>query len=299
MAITCPVTSKAAIELDEYLEIVDTTVDLQDQDSILASAPSLHALSQNARLLDRFLRRPLESAALADSLEGENLYTDATLLLSSSSQRSCFVRANIWRKSKSRAGTFDFDNKLYSYHDGHDHNFDFMTVGYYGSGYHTRIFEYDQSKVTGEIGERVEMRFLEETTLPKGKVMFYRKSVDIHEQFGPDEISVSLNLMTLSPTQRYRQQYRFDLNNGLISGYVDGSQSRRVSILEIAGAIGDENTAELLATIARQNPCPRARAAAYRSFSRLMPSELEATVRGVEADVSPLVRRLFSDGTIL
>jgi hypothetical protein len=170
-----------------------------------------------------------------------------------------------------------------------------MTVGYYGPGYRTEIYEYDARAVQGLVGESVDLHFLEDTTLPEGKVMLYRRCVDIHTQFAPESMSISLNLMVPSSLQKYSQQYSFDIENHRISGYVDGHSSYRVSMLDIAGEIGDQDTAEVLGRIAKVNPCPRARASAHKAFHKLMPSEIEYTRRAVLSDGSALVRRLVDE----
>ena len=63
-----------------------------------------------------------------------------------------FLRANIWPArgdpafEASGAGSFVYGLP-------HDHNFDFLTVGYFGPGYVSDYWEYDYGCVSGEVGE--------------------------------------------------------------------------------------------------------------------------------------------------
>jgi hypothetical protein len=87
-----------------------------------------------------------------------------------------------------------------------------MTVGFFGPGYETTIYEYDSSKVTGFVGESVDLRFLETTQLPPGKVMLYRPHADVHAQYPPSELSISLNLMVRDATEKRDQFCAPDLS---------------------------------------------------------------------------------------
>lgn len=293
MAITINCACAESIEPEEYIEWVDRNIDANDPSSIQESAPKLLALANNKHLLIDTIRAPLQR--MASGLQLDNPYTDATFMLShvlgSTYKQRFAVRANIWTAPKLRGNSMDYETKLYAYENAHDHNFDFLTVGYFGPGYTTKVYEYDSSKVDGILNEHVDIRFLEETTLPPGKIMFYRHGLDIHTQIPPTALSVSLNLLVMNrELQAYSQQYQFDIDRQCISAYVYGYTMNRVSLMEFAGDIGDDNTAELLERIARICPCPRTRAAAYRSLSMLVPSEIERIHSMMCNDASALVR---------
>jgi len=286
--------SVSPITLDEYVDWVTHNVDITDLASIVESAPKLHMLSKNKSLLLDTVAGSIKMMA-SSALQPTNPYTDVTFLLYDGirgGHGSTFaVRANIWDVPQLRGGSADYEERLYLYFDTHDHNFDFLTVGYYGPGYRTKIYEYDRSTVDGSVGERVAMRFTEETSLPEGKVMLYRHGRDIHTQLPPESMSISLNLLVANATlQRYSQQYRFDAGTGTIIGYVDGLSSERMSLMKLAGEIGNEGTAEVLEQIAHTHPCALTRAEAYRSFVKLVPSEIDSARVAVAADRSALVR---------
>lgn len=276
------------LSLAEYIDYVDRNVDVHDADSLASSAEHLYRLSLNDTLLGPLVLEPIKKGAT--EVQAENLYTDATFLLGFGPSGRFYVRANVWKVPKLRAGSEKYENVLYSYEQPHDHNFDFLTVGYLGPGYATRLYTYDNSKVIGYPGEHVEVAFCEETMLHKGKVMFYRKSVDIHTQKAPDALSVSLNLMIPAKDQMLRQQYFFDPEENRITALVGGAVGQRIDAIEMAAFVGGAEMIEPLQTIAEGCLCPRTRAKAIESLLRLAPQERDGLLSRFGADSSPLVQ---------
>lgn len=268
MALTIPVNTVLVMTIDEYIEHIKMRVDLRDIDSVAASAPMLAALANdrdfvvrhlNEQVKTEFAASPLASAQSIFLGQGEHFY----------------VRANFWPSSADvTSGRVCSDQ--FSYDIAHDHNFNFLTVGYRGPGYITEIYEYDYDKVAGYIGERVDISFLERTHFGSGQVMLYRAGKDIHVQYPPEELSVTLNLMVNPSEIRYHDQYSFDLNKKTIIAYpgeLDGS--RRTGIIEMAGVAGDGNTRQLLEDLALSHPCRRTRLQAFMSLVKLAPEESE------------------------
>lgn len=282
------------LTLDEYIHFIEDNIDVQDEDSLKESARALHGLSLNKSLFGKMIEESIKKKASSGGLQDLNSYTDATFILGDSPTKTFFVRANIWKEPKEIIGTIDYENRLYSYHEPHDHNFDFVTVGYFGPGYTTRIYEYEHSRVTPRLDEPVDLRFLEETSLPVGKVMMYRKSVDIHTQMPPPSTSISLNLMVPQLPGWHAEQYYFDLEANTLKGFVRGRSAYQVSILSLAGDIGGEDVIDPLISIAQTSPCERTRAAAVDSVLRISPSTASLMLSRCGADPSPLVSDALS-----
>ena len=112
------------------------------------------------------------------------------------------MRANCWPAAADsvvvNSGTDPF-----FYGRPHDPNFSFLTVGYVGPGYWSDYYEYDYERTVGFIGEKVDLRFVERSRLSEGKVMMYRRHRDVHSQLPPDSLSVSLNIMAVSPVTSF------------------------------------------------------------------------------------------------
>jgi len=163
-------------------------------------------------------------------------------------------------------------------------------VGYSGPGYETDIYEYDYDAVEGYAGEAVDIRFLEKVRFSAGMAMYYRASQDLHIQYPPAEMTITLNLMLAPPELRLREQYEFDLSTKTIARLpTELEASRRVSFVELSARLGDGNTAQLLEDLARQHPCRRTRLTAWQALAALLPKEATRCWEQACRDAAPLV----------
>ena len=287
MALSFHPTDLETLELEEYIAAVKDIVDPRDIDSVAATAPLLKRLGNNRTFVVQHLNEKLKLWP-ANALP---FYSVQSSILASDGPAS--VRMNIWPTIASDERRRRVQSNVYSYFDTHDHNFTFMTVGYFGPGYGTRLYEYDPSQVVGYPGEKVDIRFLEETTLPVGKVMLYRPGCDIHTQLPPSEFSMSLNLMVMDAhRESLRDQYYFDIERSCISSYVESNSSKRVSQVEMMRFIGDDNSADILWSLAQRHPCARTRLAALETLVAMKPGEADRAWRTGASDTSELVRHL-------
>lgn len=282
MALTLPGSSTACVSLEEYVEHIERKVDIHNTESITASADMLRALANDRTLVVRKLNERIQSF-----LKDGSIPSAQSLLLARSER--FYVRANIWPAISDMSNGRAYQNQ-FAYNIAHDHNFTFMTVGYLGPGYETEIYEYDYSSVRGCVGETVDLRFLEKVTFSSGMVMLYRASRDIHVQFAPSELTITLNLVIPLSDTRIREQYYFDLTKRQLSAYADQFQTTsRASLVNLAGHVGNGNTLSLLDDLARKHPCRRTRLTAYAALCRQQP-QLEAEFwRKAMDDPAPLV----------
>ena len=266
MAINVVCNTTKIISIDEFVEHVHTQVDVRDPDSIIEAAPMLQALANdrelvvsrlNQQIKQLFQHRAVSSGQVVFLAQGKEFY----------------VRANIWPSSADVAGGRIYQDQ-FSYNVAHDHNYGFLTANYFGPGYTTDIYEYDNEKVQGYVGEHVDLRFLGRTLFSAHNVMYYRASKDVHTQFPPDDLSITLNLMIATPEVQLTDQYFFDLDSCEVIAYppeLDGS--RRISMLKMAGLCGNTDTRQLLSDIAAKHPCRRTRLHAFEQLATLAPSE--------------------------
>ncbi|MFT3765115.1 MAG: hypothetical protein QM820_06315 [Minicystis sp.] len=254
------------VSLEEFIDFVERNVDVRDDDSVMLAAPMLEALANNKDLLIDVYNKELLSY---DAARGA-AYSPASAVLGRGSK--FVVRANLWPPTAGGAAR-TVEESLFSYATAHDHNFSFLTANYFGPGYETEIWEYaDRSSMIGYVGERVPLVFLERTRLHSGKQIFYRRCRDIHVQFAPPTFSVSINLMMPSAQDIITDQFVFDLAKQQVVSHPDGCPaSRRVFLMEVAGALGNDRTAEVLLGIASSHPCARTRASALRGALKIRP----------------------------
>ena len=170
------------------------------------------------------------------------------------------LRANFWPSQDEptvrSSGTGSFFYSL-----PHDHNFDFLTIGYHGPGYVSDYYEYDRERVVGLLGETVALNFVETSRLEPGRLLHYRAGRDIHCQHPPAGFSVSLNIVHVAPHQRWADQFRFNIDRAGESASIDGLLSRNADalVVRLALAMGRDNGRDLAEGFARGHRCGRMR----------------------------------------
>jgi len=286
MALTINIDTDKTISLEEFAEHVNNNVDSRDEGSLCESAFMLKALSNNKDFFTNALNDELQNW---EDFQGTNLYTAQTFTYDIGGD--FMVRANIWVHPAEIPQDQTWTNEMFYYLVPHDHNFSFLTVGYFGSGYETTIYEYDGGKVLGELGEKVDLKFLEHTKLSEGKIMFYRANKDIHSQSHPEEFSISLNLLAAPPEQGFKDQYCFDFDTGKISNDVATTNLTRMMLCKFSKYVGDGKSVNLLESIAERHPASRVRAEAYDSLASLEPVGYEHIWRKALLDKSSYVQR--------
>jgi hypothetical protein len=283
MALTIPVDTARDISLEDYLEFVRGRLCLGDVDAVCDSAPMLARLANDRGFLARRLGEELRGWR---AFQPDNAFTAQSFLLGAGDD--FYLRANIWMPPEDLRLPRDRGNYLFSYQIPHDHNFSFLTVGYWGSGYETTIFEYDRDGIEGRPGEPVRLHFLERTALPRGKVMFYRALRDVHSQEPPEEFSISLNLIL--PLAEPAEQLFFDLDSSTVTGHGSAPGASIVALCRLAKYLGGSRAVAALEEIAVSHSCRRARSAAYGAWASLAPGFESAVWRRALDDPSRLIK---------
>ena len=261
-----------------------SSFDPLDEDGLLDAAHWLRRLGSNRDFLADLLLAELkdrhreEHAAMA--------YGPQVIMLSPLGGE-VFLRANVWPSSDehllraSGAGAF-------AYGLPHDHNFDFLTFGYFGPGYWSDYWEYDYERVAGAVGESAGLRFIERSRLEPGKLLHYRAHRDVHSQLPPDALSVSLNVMHAGGAQGWLDQYRFDVERNEIAGVLGPGASE--AFLRIAVGLGSPEAADLAAHFAHTHPSDRMRLAALEAQAGVLDlAERDELWRRAERSGSRLV----------
>jgi hypothetical protein len=253
----------APASLGEMIDAVTAHgFDPNDEDSLLHGALWLRRLGNDRDFLGDILIDELSRRHRDEVLE--SAYGPQAIMLSPPNGRF-FIRANLWPSQHDHmmraSGSASFVYGL-----PHDHNFDFLTLGFFGPGYWSDYYEYDYADVIGCQGEAVpSLRFVERSRLDQGKLMHYRAHLDVHAQFPAESLSVSLNLMHMSGAQGWLDQYRFDLDSKRIGGIVSPGPSE--AFLRIAVAMGSEEALDLAHRFARGHPSDRMRLCAWDSLA--------------------------------
>ena len=250
-----------ALDLDDVTARLDESgVDLTDEASIARCTDLLAGLRRNPDFLADRIIAALK-ASYTDQLE-LNRYTAQVFLLHRS-PRGFYLRANMWPSARDAAFTAS-GPAAFSYGVPHDHNFHFLTAGYFGPGYISDYYDYDPEAVDGRLGEPLNLKFVERSSLSEGRMMLYRAHRDIHSQLPPDSLSVSLNIMDEGEHIPWRDQYIVDLDPGTIAKRPTLTSSEM--LLRCAVHL-TENGRDVAEQFAKAHPVPRVRANAIGALA--------------------------------
>jgi hypothetical protein len=273
------------LDMEEVTARLDESgVDLTDEASVAHCADLLAGLARNRGFLADRVIAALK-ASYTDQLE-LNRYTAQVFLLHRS-PRGFYLRANMWPSARDAAFTTS-GPAAFSYGVPHDHNFNFLTAGYFGPGYVSDYYDYDPETIDGRLGEPLNLKFVERSQLSEGKLMLYRAHRDIHSQLPPESLSVSLNIMDEGEHVPWRDQYIVDLEAGTIAKRPTLTSSEM--LLRCAVHL-TQNGKDVAEQFAKAHPVPRVRANAIGALAAAEEDEGRVAVleRGL-IDVDARVR---------
>jgi len=243
----------------------ETGFEPADEDSLAHAARWLRRIGNDRTFLGDILVREL-SGRHNEDIE-KTAYGPQVVMLSRQTN-DFFLRANIWPSADEHMFRAS-GGSSFVYGLPHDHNFDFLTLGYFGPGYWSDYYEYDYEAVDGWTGEQTDLRFVERSRLEEGKLMLYRAFRDVHAQLPPDSLSVSLNIMHMHMRQGWFDQYRFDTDKGTITAILNPGASE--VFLKLAVGLGGAEACDLASRFARFHPSDRMRLAAWDAQASIAP----------------------------
>ena len=251
----------AACTLGECAAALDAErFDPADEQSLALAALWLRRLGNNRDFLGDLLIEQLSSRHREDPAQS---YGPQVIMLTAPGASS-FLRCAIWPGAgEGVLGASGDDSFVYGL--PHDHNFSFLTHGYFGPGYWSDFFEYDYDGVTGWAGELTDLRPMGRHRLEPDRIMLYRAHIDVHLQRPAESLSVSLNVMHAVPAIRWLDQYTFDVDKGTIAGNVDSGPSE--TFLRLAVALAGGEALDLAETFARTHPSDRLRVMAWDALA--------------------------------
>lgn len=230
---------KQPISLSEFCAFVEANVE------------RLQAISEWPELWEKFYALYLNRNFLADffneglmdlsTFQVGNNYSGQSFLVVR--KPGYYIRANVWPPARFRGAEVaeEHFNRFYVYGEryAHDHNFDFLTIGYYGPGYITDLYTYDYRSIRGCVGEAVDIVPVGQHVLKEGNMLLFEKSKDVHVQFPPDQLTISLNFIPdLKPTRR---QIMFDVDSKRVVK-TEFSSSRRMHMDVLVDLLGSPRT---------------------------------------------------------
>ncbi len=230
-----------------------------EEDSVLYAAGWLRRLGHNRDFLADLLLDELQQRRREE--DTATAYGPQVIMLSPPGGES-FLRANIWPSTDEHLFRAS-GGGAFVYGLPHDHDFDFLTLGYFGPGYWSDYWEYDYEAVAGAVGEPAGLRFVGRSRLERGKLLHYRAHRDVHRQHPPDALSVSLNVMHAGGAQGWLDQYRFDVDRNEVAEVLSHGASE--VFRRLAVGLGSEEARDLAERFARCHPSDRMRLCALEA----------------------------------
>jgi hypothetical protein len=272
-----------AIGLEDLIEALDATrFDPRDEEEFAALGPLLARLGRNPDFLADLAIEELKSRCAGQATA--NGYSPQVFLLRPPNGRYV-LRANFW-PARDDPVTRASGPAAFFYDLPHDHNFPFLTYGYFGPGYWSDYYEYDVEALTGLPGETANLRFAERSRLDPGKLMLYRMRRDIHVQLPPDSFSVSLNILGSDPAQPWLDQFVFDIASDSIARTITSTAAE--ALLTLAAQLGG-NGLDLAQDFASRHPCERMRVTAIGALASARPEEARTVLERAAASPSAYV----------
>lgn len=261
MALPIPTEAVDPCHLEECLAALDASGFVPDDpQSVTHAAHWLARLAANRDFLGALALGELKHACRRTGGQG---YSPQVMMLGAA-RPGWFMRANIW-PSPEEAVLRESGEAAFVYGLAHDHNFDFLTVGYHGPGYRSDHYEVDPDNIVGIVGEHVALRRRGSSILKPGQVMHYRARRDVHCQHAPVSLSVSINLMHSAACQRWTDQYQYDLTTCTIARVLTTCTGD--ALARLAMALEPETARDVLDTIAAQHPVERLRWSAIQALA--------------------------------
>lgn len=156
----------------------------------------------------------------------------------------------------------------------HNHNADFLTLGYFGPGYSVENYSCEPEALSGWIGEPVLLRPLGRSCLERGQVVHYRPWRDVRCLYPPAALSVSLTLMHVNGGRSWDSYYVFERVAGSSAGFRVAKELGHGSsetFLRLAVALGGDEAADLACDFGRRHPSDRMRLTAWRALAGAAP----------------------------
>jgi hypothetical protein len=257
------IADNAAISLAECTDALNARgFRPMDEENLLHAAGQLRRLGNNRSFLGDLIVEEL-AASHREETEG-NSYGPQVIMLAPADGGDFFMRAALWPSADDymlRAS----GGPSFVYGLPHDHNFDFLTLGYFGPGYWSDYYEFDYEEVAGWRGEPVALRPLGRKRLEPDTIMHYRAHRDVHTQHPAESLSATINIIHAGGAQAWLDQYSFDCEQSRLGRILSNGSSE--AFIRIAVGLGGEEAFDLAQRFGARHPSDRMRLACWGALA--------------------------------
>jgi len=290
MAIVLNCDDTASINLDDLTHSLKHDFVMRDDESLVQCAPLLRRLGNNKAFLSSYVASKLQTGTPVPRTLAR--FPEPSLELYSTND--FLVRAVFWFPPSQFPLSRRWQANSLSYLTAHDHEHSFLTIGYWGPGYVTHLYEYDPVSVMGVAGEHVELSKCASQSISEGKMMIYQESSDVHIQSHPSEFSITLNV-ALKSRRFAKPQTIFDLDTGAITSSVTSEKPYFDTLFRIARHLPSTSMVSAVEQLAQTHPEPDVRMGAWRHLADSDPSNIECYLRSLAAIGTPEARSVVSE----
>lgn len=278
MSIVLKLDNEDRLSLREFVDHLETTFDLEEADSLIGVAPHFRSLANDPDLIAYHFNAEIQYV-----LNAKNERRDVSSPLVIADAPNYCLQANIWMPDAQADALRPPSGLSAGVRHAHNHNFNVMTIGYFGPGHITDLYAFNPKAGGGELGDRVDLRFTERVRIQKNCAVICRETVDAHAHVAPDALSISMSLSIFSDNTQVADRFVFDPQASTICGYVETADVyQRAAVVRLAGEVGNEQTLELFDALLRRSPCHRVREAALAATARLTDIDAAERIRVIQ-----------------
>ncbi|MEM7493102.1 MAG: hypothetical protein AAF296_06935 [Pseudomonadota bacterium] len=247
------INTSESVSLEEFISVYEEMdLDTTEPEELFRACEILTKLSNNSTFIKDLLIKGVEDSF--DEQSDLSGYTAQSLILNKiSSKKNYFLRANFW-PSLEHSLTRVSGPQTFYYNYPHDHNFNFLTVGYFGPGYDSIIYNYDYNSVDGFSGEDCDLKYKGIVSLNKGDTLLYEAHKDVHSQLPPTSLSISLNIMQYIFGTNQKHQYAFNIEKSQISEVLNTRRDVGIPTLALLASLNRTRCESLFVEVAKVHP---------------------------------------------
>jgi len=255
--------SREVIDLAEFHLAIDAYEGVQFTEAhIEYCAARLTELANNQDLLWSMVNACQDVAGLANIFSAPQSFVLGK-------GKAHAVRINFWVPKVENSPFSAHQQALYAYDVAHNHDFRFLTVGYFGAGYETDLYEMDHELVKGIKNEKVVLSNHQRVQLHPKRVIYFEPYKDVHVQHEPTEVSISINLLFTNEV-RFKEQLLINIgSSSVIEAPSMNNISRLITAIEFSKFLHNESTLPLLLNISEKHDNKRVCQSASETASGL------------------------------
>lgn len=138
--------------------------------------------------------------------------------------KNCAMRINMWYPTSKvlPKKAASLQDKYFSHNIGHNHSYDFYTIGLLGKGYSSIFRSTDLDISDLSPGDPIEFSKTWGMQLREGKAVFIERENVFHSQFPASEFSISLNVIPFAGFLSSKKQYTLTDDNRKIDRVIIG-----------------------------------------------------------------------------